>query len=86
MAGDEEFEMESCRACRGEGKVISNLGGTATEVQCPWCEGSGKFLGPERDAQAHWGGEGEEKPAESAAEAPGSAAEAPESAEKPVDA
>jgi DnaJ-class molecular chaperone len=70
MAPDDEFEMESCRGCRGEGKVISNLGGSPSEVDCPWCEGSGKFLGPEHDAQAHWGGkvvesaESSEKPPE----------------------
>jgi DnaJ-class molecular chaperone len=64
MAPDEEFEMESCRACRGSGKVISNLGGSPSEVDCPWCEGTGKFLGPEHDAQAHRGGGDPEKPAE----------------------
>jgi DnaJ-class molecular chaperone len=56
MAGDEEFEMESCRACRATGKVISNLGGKSAEVDCPWCEGTGKFI-PEHDAQARWGSE-----------------------------
>lgn len=55
MPADQEFEMESCRACRGSGKVVSNLGGSASEVECPWCEGTGKFRGPEHDAQAHWG-------------------------------
>jgi DnaJ-class molecular chaperone len=60
MAADEEFEMESCRACRGSGKVISNLGGTSSEVECPWCEGTGKFPGPEHDAQAHWGDQQDE--------------------------
>ena len=54
MAPDDEFELESCRACRGTGKVISNLGGSPSEVDCPWCEGTGKFI-PEHDAQAHWG-------------------------------
>ena len=56
MAPDDEFEMESCRACHGTGKVISNLGGSSSEVDCPWCEGSGMFI-PEHDAQAHWGSE-----------------------------
>jgi ketol-acid reductoisomerase len=28
-------------ACRGSGQVISNLGGTAKSIACPWCEGSG---------------------------------------------
>jgi hypothetical protein len=41
-------------ACRGTGRVISNLGGTPSTVECPWCAGSG--LRPaEIDAQAHWG-------------------------------
>ena len=56
MAPDDEFELESCRACHGTGKVISNLGGSPSEVDCPWCEGTGKFI-PEHDAQVHWGGE-----------------------------
>jgi hypothetical protein len=30
---------------------MSNLGGTAHEVTCPWCEGNG-FLIPGHDAQA----------------------------------
>jgi DnaJ-class molecular chaperone len=50
---DTEFELESCRACRGEGTVISNLGGESREVTCPWCEGTGRFI-PEHDAQARW--------------------------------
>jgi DnaJ-class molecular chaperone len=71
MAPDDEFELESCRACHGTGKVISNLGGSPSEVDCPWCEGTGKFI-PEHDAQAHWGVE----------EAPDAPAEGPET---PVD-
>jgi hypothetical protein len=40
-------------ACRGTGRVISNLGGTPSTVECPWCAGSG--LRPaDIDAQAHW--------------------------------
>jgi hypothetical protein len=31
--------------------LISNLGGTASTVSCPWCGGSGVF-DAERDAQA----------------------------------
>jgi hypothetical protein len=42
-------------ACRGSGKVISNLGGTPKTVTCPWCEGGGVRI-PGIDAQAHWGG------------------------------
>jgi hypothetical protein len=45
--------------CRGTGRVISNLGGTPSEVTCPWCEGGGIRL-PGHDAQARWpaGGDG----------------------------
>jgi hypothetical protein len=31
--------------------VISGLGGTPQEIECPWCEGTG-VLTPEHDAQA----------------------------------
>jgi DnaJ-class molecular chaperone len=68
VAPDDEFELESCRACRGSGKVISNLGGSPSEVECPWCDGTGRLIA-DHDAQAHWaarqGGEGAEKPPES---------------------
>jgi hypothetical protein len=40
-------------ACRGTGRVLSNLGGSASEVSCPWCEGGGLRV-PGIDAQAHW--------------------------------
>jgi hypothetical protein len=40
-----------CAPCRGTGHVISNLGGTAQQVTCPWCEGGGVQL-PAHDAQA----------------------------------
>jgi hypothetical protein len=40
-------------ACRGTGRVISNLGGSQSLVSCPWCEGSG-VRRPGIDAQAHW--------------------------------
>jgi hypothetical protein len=44
-------------ACRGTGRVISNLGGTPSSVTCPWCEGGGvRVRGI--DAQARWLGEG----------------------------
>lgn len=60
--------------CRGTGKVISNLGGHASKVTCPWCEGDGvRHAGI--DAQAHWsdteGGEGQEGADENEAEADG---------------
>ncbi len=41
--------------CRGSGKLISNLGGSPSEVVCPWCEGGGVRI-PGIDAQARWGG------------------------------
>jgi DnaJ-class molecular chaperone len=34
---------QSCTACRGTGRVTSNLGGTPHEVTCPWCGGTGRF-------------------------------------------
>ena len=46
-------EPRECMACRGTGRVISNLGGSPSTVDCPWCNGTG--LRPaEVDAQAHW--------------------------------
>jgi DnaJ-class molecular chaperone len=79
MAADDEFEMESCRACHGTGKVISNLGGSPSEVDCPWCDGTGKFIA-EHDAQAHWG---PQKPPEDPEKAPESDETTPD---EPVDA
>ena len=40
-----------CAPCRGTGQVISNLGGSPSQVPCPWCEGSGMQI-PGHDAQA----------------------------------
>ena len=48
-----EAEDRECMACRGTGKVVSNLGGSPNPVDCPWCAGSGKVSGPV-DAQARW--------------------------------
>jgi hypothetical protein len=42
-----------CMPCRGTGQVISNLGGTASMVPCPWCGGGGIRLA-NVDAQAKW--------------------------------
>jgi len=42
-----------CMPCRGSGKVISNLGGDATEVICPWCGGDGVRVAGV-DAQVRW--------------------------------
>jgi hypothetical protein len=33
--------------------VISNLGGSPNEVDCPWCDGTG-VMPPGHDAQARW--------------------------------
>ena len=57
QSGKAEEDRSGCTACRGTGSVISNLGGQAHELSCPWCGGTGKFV-PGRDAQ--------ESPAESA--------------------
>jgi DnaJ-class molecular chaperone len=52
-ASDESHTAEPlpCAPCRGTGTVISNLGGTAQRVTCPWCEGGGVQI-PGHDAQA----------------------------------
>jgi hypothetical protein len=52
QAGD-EHEPRECMACRGTGQVISNLGGSPSNVECPWCRGTGtRVLGG--DAQERW--------------------------------
>jgi hypothetical protein len=33
------------------GQVVSRLGGSASTVACPWCEGTGRVI-PGHDAQA----------------------------------
>jgi DnaJ-class molecular chaperone len=43
-AGEEAKEPRVCVPCHGAGKVISNLGGHATRITCPWCRGSGERL------------------------------------------
>jgi DnaJ-class molecular chaperone len=40
-----------CPPCRGTGRVVSRLGGSASTVTCPWCEGTGHVI-PGHDAQA----------------------------------
>jgi hypothetical protein len=40
-------------ACRGTGRVISNLGGSPSTIECPWCAGGG-LRTPSIDAQARW--------------------------------
>ncbi len=44
---------QECMPCRGTGRVISNLGGSANTVTCPWCEGEG-VRKHDVDAQASW--------------------------------
>jgi DnaJ-class molecular chaperone len=54
MAADDEqdrAEPAKCQPCRGTGQVLSQLGGTSSQVTCPWCEGSGIQI-PDHDAQA----------------------------------
>lgn len=46
----EAEDRNTCRPCRGTGKLISSLGGEPHEVECPWCGGSGRYV-PGRDAQ-----------------------------------
>ncbi|HEY7962379.1 MAG TPA: hypothetical protein VID29_10690 [Solirubrobacteraceae bacterium] len=67
MAGDKDgggdraedsHGPQECMPCRGTGKVISNLGGKASTIVCPWCEGEGT-RNPAADAQARFSaGEG----------------------------
>jgi DnaJ-class molecular chaperone len=52
MSTDEPTPGEiPCPPCRGTGTVVSNLGGAAHDVTCPWCEGGGVLI-PGHDAQA----------------------------------
>ncbi len=46
-------EPRECMACRGTGRVISNLGGTPSELPCPWCAGA-RVRVADIDAQAAW--------------------------------
>jgi DnaJ-class molecular chaperone len=45
------IEPVPCSPCRGTGTVSSKLGGEPHAVDCPWCDGTGRFI-PEHDAQA----------------------------------
>jgi DnaJ-class molecular chaperone len=60
---EESHGPRECMPCRGTGKVISNLGGTPSDVTCPWCEGSGERAAGV-DAQAKWLGDDAPAPAE----------------------
>jgi len=62
MTSDADSTTVPCSACRGTGSVISRLGGEAHEVTCPWCDGSGRRLGPEHDAQARHRPDGDGAP------------------------
>src|SRR5438477_700983 len=42
-----------CMACGGKGQVISNPGGSPSNVGCPWCGGTG-VRPDDVDAQARW--------------------------------
>ncbi len=44
---------QECMPCRGSGRVISNLGGEASKIACPWCLGEG-IRQQGIDAQARW--------------------------------
>ncbi len=46
-----ETDPTRCHPCRGTGRVMSNKGGTPHEVDCPWCDGTGRFTAA-HDAQA----------------------------------
>jgi hypothetical protein len=48
-----EHDPQACMPCRGTGRVISNLGGEAQQVTCPWCQGSGTRQSGV-DTQATW--------------------------------
>lgn len=48
----------ACAPCRGTGRIVSRLGGSASTTTCPWCEGTGHVI-PGHDAQRR---EAEEEP------------------------
>lgn len=51
VAPEDRTPDTECRPCRGTGKLISGLGGTPSEIVCPWCDGTGDFQGFEWNAQ-----------------------------------
>jgi DnaJ-class molecular chaperone len=53
-APQDTHDPAACTACRGTGEVISGLGGTPHRVQCPWCDGTGRYDAA-HDAQAAGG-------------------------------
>ncbi len=77
------IEPRECMACRGTGRVISNLGGTSSTVDCPWCAGTG-MRSPDIDAQSRWPAneapappEAKDAKAEEAPKDPGAESETP---------
>jgi DnaJ-class molecular chaperone len=69
MADDANPNAEQgtpCPPCRGTGRIVSHLGGSASTVTCPWCEGTGHVL-PGHDAQAARGGGAAGEPPDDAA-------------------
>jgi DnaJ-class molecular chaperone len=50
---EESHGPRECMPCSGSGQLISNLGGTPSKVQCPWCGGGGVRVAG-TDAQAAW--------------------------------
>jgi DnaJ-class molecular chaperone len=74
VSADEETpeiddEAVPCTVCRGTGTLISNLGGSPSNVECAWCEGTGVYLGAEHDAQAAKRAAAGEAPAETSSSA-----------------
>jgi DnaJ-class molecular chaperone len=62
MADDDATTTETaarpCPPCRGTGRIVSRLGGSAQTITCPWCEGTGHVI-PGHDAQEARRGAGE---------------------------
>jgi DnaJ-class molecular chaperone len=64
-----EPQPTACMPCRGTGKVVSNLGGAPSVIDCPWCRGTGMRI-VDIDAQSAWLGATEAAGAEKAVEPP----------------
>ena len=60
-----EPETRACPPCRGTGRIVSRLGGSAQTITCPWCEGTGSVI-PGHDAQAARRAESAEPPDDAA--------------------
>jgi DnaJ-class molecular chaperone len=69
MADDDattpQDESRPCPPCRGTGRIVSRLGGSAQTITCPWCEGTGRVI-PGHDAQAARRGEASVPPDDAA--------------------